>query len=85
MAEAGYFVSSKCPLSSFVRDSNWIFVALLLPGASTGTGIGVAPVDKLSVAFAMVLAFIFLGETFSSKVGPGGALVVMGPIVIALA
>ncbi len=45
----------------------------------------VAPVDKLSVAFAIVLGMVFLGETLTWKLALGGALIVAGSIVIMLA
>ena len=43
----------------------------------------VAPIDKLSVAFAIVLAVVFLGETFTLKLALGGALVLAGVLVLA--
>lgn len=45
----------------------------------------VAPVDKLSVALAMVLGIIFLGETLSFKALLGGLLVVAGAVLMVLA
>jgi transporter family protein len=44
----------------------------------------VAPIDKMSVAFAIIIAAIFLGEIPSIKVAIGAALVVAGSLVIAL-
>ena len=44
----------------------------------------VAPIDKLSVAFAIVLAVTFLGEGMSLKVVVGGLLIVAGGPVLAL-
>jgi transporter family protein len=43
----------------------------------------VAPVDKLSLAFAMVLAAVFLGETVSWRAAAGGALIVAGAVLVA--
>jgi transporter family protein len=43
----------------------------------------VAPIDKLSVAFAIVLGVTVLGEPLTWRVGVGGALVVAGALVIA--
>ncbi len=74
---------------------NWVF--LLLSGVATGLSwlcyfralqLGpvskVAPVDKLSVAMAIVLALLFLGEKPSLPLLVGGILIVAGAVVIAL-
>ncbi len=45
----------------------------------------VAPVDKLSVALAIVLGIFFLGEHVTWQVAVGGSLIVAGSLVIALA
>jgi bacterial/archaeal transporter family protein len=44
----------------------------------------VAPIDKLSVAIAIVLALLFLGEKPSLPLLIGGGLIVAGAMVIAL-
>ncbi|MBV8666637.1 MAG: EamA family transporter [Burkholderiaceae bacterium] len=44
----------------------------------------VAPIDKLSVAFAILLSVVFVGEKLSWPVAVGGALIVSGSIVIAV-
>jgi transporter family protein len=44
----------------------------------------VASVDKLSVALAIILAAIFLGESLTWQTAIGGMLIVAGSIVIAL-
>ncbi len=65
-------------LSAIATGLSWLFYykALQLGQASR-----VAPIDKLSVALTIVLAFIFLGEapTFGSVLG--GLLVVSGVLV----
>ena len=65
-------------LSAFATGLSWLFYyrALQLGAASK-----VAPIDKLSVALTIVLAFIFLGE--SPTVGNilGGILVTAGVLV----
>lgn len=74
----------------------WLF--LLLSGVATGLSwlcyyralqLGpvskVAPVDKLSVAIALVLGIAFLGERPSLPLLVGGGLIVAGAMVIALA
>ena len=75
--------------------SAWLF--LVLSGVATGLSwlcyyralqLGpvskVAPIDKLSVAFVIVLALVFLGEKPSWPMLVGGALIVAGSLVIAL-
>ena len=44
----------------------------------------VAPVDKLSVAMAILLAIIFLGERIQLQQALGAALIVIGVIVMVL-
>jgi transporter family protein len=42
----------------------------------------VAPVDKLSVALAIILAAVFLGEAISLKTGIAAALIITGTLVL---
>lgn len=56
------------------------FLALQLGKASS-----VAPIDRLSVAFVIVLAALFLGEQITLKTDVGASLIVVGAIIIALA
>jgi transporter family protein len=67
-------------LSGVATGLSWLFYyrALRLGPASR-----VAPIDKLSVVFAMILAAVFLGETISWRAAAGGALVAAGAILIA--
>jgi bacterial/archaeal transporter family protein len=78
-----------------VSQKAWIF--LILSGVATGLSwicyfaalqkgpaSVVSPIDKTSVAMVLVLAAIFLGEPLTLKNALGGALVVIGAIVIAL-
>ena len=44
----------------------------------------VAPVDKLSVVLAVILAFLFLGETPTAKTIVGGLLIAAGTLVMVL-
>jgi transporter family protein len=44
----------------------------------------VIPLDKASVVIAMVMAFLFLGETADVKSIVGGLLIAAGTIVIVL-
>ncbi|HBF40183.1 MAG TPA: hypothetical protein DDW50_23105 [Firmicutes bacterium] len=68
-------------LSALGTGASWLcyYRALQLGPASR-----VAPIDKLGVVFAMVLAFIFLGEKADFKTLAGGLLIVAGALVIAL-
>ena len=75
--------------------SSWVF--LVLSGIATGLSwlcyyralqLGpiskVAPIDKLSVAIAIVLGVVLLGEQLSWPLVIGGGLIVAGAIVIAV-
>jgi transporter family protein len=57
---------------------SWLayFKALQMAPASR-----VAPIDKLSLAFTIVLAALVLGEPISWKVGLGAALMVAGALL----
>lgn len=66
--------------SGVATGLSWLFYyrALQIAPASL-----VAPVDKLSVVFAMALAFVFLGEPLTPRLIGGGILVIAGVLVIA--
>jgi transporter family protein len=67
-------------LSGIATGLSWIcyFRALQLGEASR-----VAPIDKLSVVFAIVLAGVFLRERLTWHHAVGGTLIVAGSLVIA--
>jgi len=67
-------------LSGAATGLSWLcyFRALQLGEASR-----VAPIDKLSVVFVIVLAGAFLGERLTWQQAVGGALIVAGSLVIA--
>jgi transporter family protein len=69
-------------LSALATGASWLcyYKALQMGPASR-----VAPIDKLGVVVAMLLAFIFLGESITWKVLLGGALVAAGALLLALA
>jgi bacterial/archaeal transporter family protein len=80
---------------SSLSKTNWIF--LILSGCATGLSwifyfkalqLGrvnqVAPVDKLSVALAIVLSMIFLKEPLTWKSAIGALLIIGGTIVLIL-
>lgn len=68
-------------LSGIATGLSWLcyFRALQQGPASQ-----VAPIDKLSVAFVIVLSIIVLGEPLTWKLAIGGSLVVIGALVLAL-
>ena len=67
-------------LSGLATGASWLcyFRALQLGEASK-----VAPVDKLSVVVAMLLAALFLGEHLTWRHGIGAGLIVTGTVIIA--
>jgi transporter family protein len=67
-------------LSGFATGCSWIcyFRALQLGEASR-----VAPIDKLSILFAIVLAAIFLKEKITWHHWIGGSFIIVGAIIIA--
>ncbi len=78
-----------------ISRKSWIF--LILSGLATGASwlcyyralqIGeaskVVPVDKLSVVFTLVLAFVFLHEKFTWKSGIGAVLIAAGTLIMVL-
>ena len=69
-------------LSGIATGLSWLcyFRALSLGEASK-----VAPIDKLSVVFVILLAAPILGEALTVKKIVGGLLIVAGAIVLALA
>ncbi len=78
-----------------ISRKSWIFLILsgLATGASwlcyyralqTGEASKVVPIDKLSVIITLVLAFIFLHETFTVKSLIGCILIGIGTLVMVL-
>ena len=78
-----------------ISKKSWLF--LILSGLATGASwlcyykalqIGdaskVVPIDKLSVVFTLILAFIFLKETFTIKSFIGCVLIAIGTLVMVL-
>lgn len=65
-------------LSGIATGVSWLayFKALQLAPASR-----VAPIDKLSLAFTILLAVVVLGESISWKLGLGAALMVAGALL----
>jgi transporter family protein len=87
-----FFKGSQSTMGSLTK-TNWIF--LILSGAATGFSwicyykalqIGrvnqVAPVDKMSVAIAIILAAIFLGEPLTWKTISATVLIMAGTFIL---
>lgn len=68
-------------LSGIATGLSWIFYFKAL---QLGKVSQVAPVDKLSVALAIVFSVIFLGEALTIKTAIGAACIITGTIVIIL-
>ena len=80
---------------SQINIKSWLF--LILSGLATGTSwlcyyralqMGtvskVVPIDKLSVVFTLILAFIFLHEKLTVKSAIGAVLITAGTLVMVL-
>ena len=78
-----------------ISKKSWLFLILsgLATGASwlcyyralqVGEASKVVPVDKLSVVIALVLAFVFLHESFTMKSAVGAVLITAGTLVMVL-
>jgi transporter family protein len=78
----GSWIGWTCLIASGVTTGlSWLcyFRALQLGPVSV-----VAPIDKLSVALVIVSGWLLLGEPFTLKGAIGGALVVIGSLVLIL-
>ena len=68
-------------LSGLATGLSWIFYFKAL---QIGKVSQVAPVDKLSVAIAIVLSVLFLGEALTWKNAVGAVLIISGTLVLIL-
>ncbi|ADL42258.1 protein of unknown function DUF6 transmembrane [Caldicellulosiruptor obsidiansis OB47] len=68
-------------LSGVAGAMSWLFYFLALKNGKVQQ---VAPIDRLSVVFAIVLAAIFLGEKISFYTAIGVLLIAAGSIFVAL-
>lgn len=66
-------------LSGLATGLSWLFY---FKAIQLGDVSRVAPIDKLSVVFTILLAFIILKEPLTPKVVLGGALITAGAIVM---
>lgn len=88
-----YFSGFKLSSAKNLESRQFIFLVIsgLCTGASwlcyyralkLGPASGVASIDKLSVALAILMACLFLGEKMTWNLALGAALIVSGSIVI---
>ena len=66
-------------LSGIATGLSWVFYFKAL---QLGKVSQVAPVDKLSVALAIILSVIFLGESLTWKEAVGALLIVAGTVIL---
>jgi len=89
------FATGKHNEVASISNKSWLF--LILSGIATGISwlfyykalqMGeaskVIPIDKLSLVFGMILAFIILKETVTLNTIIGGALITIGTLVLVL-
>ncbi len=67
-------------LSGIATGLSWLFYYRALQLAPVSL---VAPIDKLSLVFAIVLGVVFLGEVLTVKLAVGALLIVSGVLVLA--
>ena len=68
-------------LSGIAGATSWLFYFLALKAGKVSQ---VAPIDKLSVVFAVILAMLIFGERVSLLHGIAVALIALGGIIIAV-
>ena len=68
-------------LSGLATGASWLFYYRAL---QMGEVSKVVPVDKLSIVFTLILAFVFLHEKFTPKSIAGAALITIGTLVMVL-
>ncbi len=68
-------------LSGIATGLSWIFYFKALQMGKVSL---VAPVDKASVAIAIILSVIFLGETLTLKMAVGALMIIAGTIILIL-
>ncbi|CNH91513.1 EamA family transporter [Yersinia bercovieri] len=68
-------------LSGVAGALSWLFYFMAIKNGNVSQ---VAPIDKLSVVFAVILAFILFGEKISLIAGFGVALITAGALMVAL-
>ncbi|MDD6102345.1 MAG: EamA family transporter [Clostridiales bacterium] len=95
MAWGMVFITNAQNGLSDISKKSWIFLILsgLATGASwlcyykalqTGEASKVVPIDKLSVVFTLILAFVFLHETLTAKSVIGCILIAIGTLLMVI-
>jgi len=67
-------------LSGIATGLSWL---CYYPALQMGPASRVAPIDKLSVAFVILIAWLFLGEPMTLRIAIGGTLIVVGALRLA--
>lgn len=68
-------------LSGIAGALSWLFYFMAIKEGKVSQ---VAPIDKLSVVFAVIFAVILFGEKISMLAGVGVAMIAVGAILVAL-
>ncbi|MEK7162733.1 MAG: EamA family transporter [Patescibacteria group bacterium] len=68
-------------LSGVAGAISWLFYFFALKGGPVSS---VAAIDRLSVVFVVILAFLFLGEKLTGQSILGAALLIIGAILLTL-
>lgn len=68
-------------LSGVAGALSWLFYFMAIKNGNVSQ---VAPIDKLSVVFAVILAFILFGEKISLIAGLGVVFITAGALMVAL-
>jgi transporter family protein len=68
-------------LSGIMTGLSWLFYFKALHDGPLSV---IAPIDKLSIALTIILAFIFLNEPMTLKTIAGGLMIIGGVIVLIL-
>ena len=93
MAWGMVFITGTQSGISGIGRRSWLFLILsgLATGASwlcyyralqVGEASKVVPIDKMSVVITLILAFVFLHETFTWKSAVGAVLITVGTLVM---
>ena len=95
MAWGMVFITGTQSGISGIGRKSWLFLILsgLATGASwlcyyralqVGEASKVVPIDKMSVVITLILAFVFLHETFTWKSAVGAVLITVGTLIMVL-
>ena len=95
MAWGMVFITGTQSGISRIGRRSWLFLILsgLATGASwlcyyralqVGEASKVVPIDKMSVVITLILAFVFLHETFTWKSAVGAVLITVGTLIMVL-